>query len=980
MPLLYYRTLCVAMLCMITCFMAQSQPNGSYGPKTISYPVPSGAYFASPTGTGNACTQSNPCSLSTALSSAPSGRTIVLRGGTYRIHSTKIPRTLTLQPYNGEKVVFKGTKIAENWQREGNMWETSWSTLFPAVYNRSKSSIVTKENPMAAHMDMVFVNGSELKQVETKGQVGSGEFFVDYNSKHIYIGSSPSGNTVEITAAQWGLHTYKVSASGITIRGIEFQHYAEAGLMMQSPNTVIENCRFLNNAISGIKAYGSTGIKIHNNLFTRNGLHGVGANGADEMIFENNTVTNNNTQKFNRNSWSAAGVKVLESKNARINNNLFKDNDANGLWLDGSSDGTFVINNEAVNNARNGIHCEISHDVVIAGNLVTGCGNNTEGLVAGGICVAESSNVRVYNNTMDNNVVNLTVSDSKRPEGQLQRETRNTVIKNNLMSDGTIAGYPSSQVWIRLKKCGDTVVKNIDNNGYHKSNVEKPNLLVRWKIGSNTCNEAEKIASLEELKDELGMGDNSVSMSGSEDPFFVSRSSGNYKIKEGSYAIKAGDEIPSDIRSALGWSGSGKVDMGAYQSGYSIASAPVTGVLPWHEDFNVVEGTYKDNGMNGGTAWTLDRNQVSGNAIFEVKDKKLIAAGTCKEGVWRSEDIAIANNTVNISAFVKSTGSLESNDYVKVYYKIDGGSEKKVAELKGNISGKTISAKNVKGKKLQVVIRIKNSDRSETYYIDDVKVTSTKSSSPSPKAPTASSKLPWKENFDNDQTYKGSLDKKGMYSYGRLSVVSSKMTARGVGQAAWKSEVVKLDNRTVSLSMILSSQGKMEANDKVRIYYKLNGGTEKLVKEVKGRINGYYKASASNIKGKTLQLVVRFTISDYQELYFLDGVEIVAKGAGKNIASKEQRKGMLVESTQHGLNCYPNPVSDQLQVSLQSDNSPQQAQVKVLDVSGRQMSVPVSMSTNEETSLNLSMLPAGVYIVQATSEDGTIQTERIIKQ
>ncbi len=995
MQSLYLRLLIV--LCVLMSFVAQSQPNGNYGPKNIAYPIPSGAYYVSANGKGNIpCSAANPCSLNKALSSAPSGTTLVLRGGTYRVYNTKIPRRLTLQPHPGEKVMLKGSKIANNWQADGNTWVTSWNILFEADYRRPKGSIVTKEDPMAAHHDMVFVNGTGLKQVETKGQVGAGKFYVDYAQEKIYIGSNPGGKKVEISAAWWGLHTYKIEDKDITIRGLEFQHYAECGIMIRSPRAVIENCTFQYNAVAGVKAYTTENTKIRNNLFQYNGLHGAGINMADYLILENNIFSNNNAKKYNRNSWSAAGVKILLSPNSIVRNNLVIDNDANGIWLDDKSAGTFVINNEVRNNSRHGIHSEISHNTVLAGNLVTGCGKNSEGLVGAGICVGEGAGTRVYNNTLVGNEVNLIVSDIVRPKGELLSDTRNTIIKNNLLSDATGTSYPSAQVWVNMKGCGYTVIKEMDYNGYHKSDVNQPDWLLRWKVAT-PCSDEERHAALASIRQHFGFGNNSIELTGAEEPFFANRSSGNYKIKEGSYAIKSGDAVPSDIVAALGWNLSKGVDMGAFQSNYAKAApAPTTGNLPWKESFNLPNRSFEDDGMNGGTAWKLEKSKISSNELFEVKDGKLMASGTIGDGVWYSEEINIADKTVGLSAHIKSTGRLESNDYMKIYYTVDGGSEILAASLQGDVSGKTLSVKDIKGKKLHIIVRIRNSDRTEAYYIDNIHVEAVDGGSEAPSAPKPTSSLPWKEYFNDGQNYKGSLETNKMFSYGKLSVRGGKMTAQGTGMAAWKSEVIDLDGNTVDLSMILSSSGDLENKhnyDAVQVYSRVDGGAEKLLKEVKGKINGYYKFESKGIRGNKLQIIVRFRISDYQERYFLDGVEVTATGTGNSIETASETEEISVSTSEvapgvnennasqkiNKLMTYPNPARSELQVSFESATD-QKVQIVLMEAKGEVVKAPVVMHNNEQISIGLTDLLPGIYMLQMITEDGQVTTRRIVKQ
>ena len=74
--------------------------------KDTNYQIPKDAYFVSPNGkdTNSGNTPNSPWTVTKATESAPSGATIVFRGGTYRNVNTNIRKKLTLQPYPHEKV------------------------------------------------------------------------------------------------------------------------------------------------------------------------------------------------------------------------------------------------------------------------------------------------------------------------------------------------------------------------------------------------------------------------------------------------------------------------------------------------------------------------------------------------------------------------------------------------------------------------------------------------------------------------------------------------------------------------------------------------------------------------------------------------------------------------------------------------------------------------------------------------------------
>ena len=119
------------------------------------------------------------------------------------------------------------------------------------------------------------------------------------------------------------------------------------------------------------------------------------------------------------------------------------------------------------------------------------------------------------------------------------------------------------------------------------------------------------------------------------------------------------------------------------------------GSLPWTEDFNLANGTTVD---NGSTAWSVDISGINGTATFAVSNGEFKASNTGGEGIWFSEIIDISGTTVEFSVDIRQEGSMETNqDYIRVSYKLDGGSEQVVSEIWGNFSDQTVGAGNLTG-------------------------------------------------------------------------------------------------------------------------------------------------------------------------------------------------------------------------------------------------------------------------------------------
>ena len=202
-------------------------------------------------------------------------------------------------------------------------------------------------------------------------------------------------------------------------------------------------------------------------------------------------------------------------------------------------------------------------------------------------------------------------------------------------------------------------------------------------------------------------------------------------------------------------------------------------VTIWSEDFT----SYSDNSGYIGSAagavtagdypssvtkWTLNVsaatlnswhdwfmvNSVSSQNLFETRDSD----GEC---IWTSESITISGYTqVGIQVTVTESGTHESDDYIKLYYILDSGSET-IFETNGNnvddFTSVTASHSNLSGSTLKIVIKTSNNAGPEYIRFDDVTVTGTASGSvndPSSLAASVQSSsqidLTWTDNANSD--------------------------------------------------------------------------------------------------------------------------------------------------------------------------------------------------------------------------------------
>ena len=148
--------------------------------------------------------------------------------------------------------------------------------------------------------------------------------------------------------------------------------------------------------------------------------------------------------------------------------------------------------------------------------------------------------------------------------------------------------------------------------------------------------------------------------------------------------------------------------------------------LIWYEPFSHPTATTSD---NGSSAWSLDASALGndGDNYFEVRSGRLEAKNTDSEVVWQSEEISIDGySDVKVAIDIEGAGtsSFENNDYLQVYYRLDGGPETPLVNgLWINSFGlSTAMVGGLTGSELQLIVKVRNSSDGEHYYIDNVRV------------------------------------------------------------------------------------------------------------------------------------------------------------------------------------------------------------------------------------------------------------------
>ncbi len=143
----------------------------------------------------------------------------------------------------------------------------------------------------------------------------------------------------------------------------------------------------------------------------------------------------------------------------------------------------------------------------------------------------------------------------------------------------------------------------------------------------------------------------------------------------------------------------------------------------WEENFE--SSMVGDASDTGPTAWSLlSSNSNNTNVKSTPTTKVLASAGD--EAVWASEVIDIsAHADVKIAVDLSSDGTLEGNDYLQVYYRLDGGLDE-IPLLNGrwfdDVESTSAMIGSLNGSSVQIIVKFKTSDVIEEYAIDNIQV------------------------------------------------------------------------------------------------------------------------------------------------------------------------------------------------------------------------------------------------------------------
>jgi hypothetical protein len=487
-----------------------------------------------------------------------------MRAGSYHEKvETPWGKPLTIQNHPGEVVWLDGSQqvtgfVADGgaWRKDG--WTQKMSSADPTAGAGQYWSFVDPAFPMAAHADMLWVDGQQLRQVGARAQVVPGTFFVDPGSSRLWLGSDPSGKRVDAAVLDSGLYVNK--GSGSVVRGIGLRRFATSlnqygTLKAFADNMTVENVVVQDTAARGLGVSGA-GVTLRNVTVTGAGQLGIGAYQSDGLKVLRSSVTGNNTERF-ANAPEAGGIKVTASRDGEIRDNDVSGNQANGVWIDNSVIRYTIVGNKVLHNRGHGIFYEVSGAATIADNLVAFNREN-------GMMLVESNDLQVYNNSIvrnghraielwesDRDATHRTpvYSDSRHP-GQpgILWNARNIRIRNNVMASSESGSVTLLGADDATRTTHANVMASTDFNAYLRPSATSTQWLTNW-CAYGTAKSMHVFNDTLSFAATFGQESRSFVVQGQAPELsFRNAAAGDYRFADSS---KVGEALPADVAAAL---------------------------------------------------------------------------------------------------------------------------------------------------------------------------------------------------------------------------------------------------------------------------------------------------------------------------------------------------------------------------------------------------------------------------------------------
>ena len=232
-------------------------------------------------------------------------------------------------------------------------------------------------------------------------------------------------------------------ASDVTIQGFTFinsdQPQYHGGLSNDGfDNWTIRGNTFRNAGNAAIDIKEGAGHLIEDNLVSDSGNVGIRVESVGSATIRGNTTEGNNTLNLDP-GWEAGGMKITGNyggvHNMVIENNVARNNNGPGIWVDVDGYDIEIRNNRVHDNTRAGIIYELSFRGRIHGNVVYDNGTAWDAWGFGaGIMIQNSSDTEVFNNVLAWNPDGITVISQDRGQSRWNNVSGNSIHDNTIIA------------------------------------------------------------------------------------------------------------------------------------------------------------------------------------------------------------------------------------------------------------------------------------------------------------------------------------------------------------------------------------------------------------------------------------------------------------------------------------------------------------------------------------------------------------------
>lgn len=365
--------------------------------------------YVSATGsdTGSGDITSPFATLSKAISVAPAGGTIIVRGGTYREGGLTVSKTVKIIAYPGETPVFDGAIAATSgWTASGTLSYHAYTPM--PVTDGSGISFTTGQNQTAGavgkYPDQAWVGGTQYQQVTSQAAVTAGTFYVDATNNRLFMyATDVSKGSVEISGQRVFM---QITAPNVTLQGLKIIRYSNTAsdygvinVTGTASNDLMQDIYMSDSAFIAIQ-YMPSGSTLNQNSTIKDSTivysnwMGVGALATDNLTLDHDDISYMNQWGEFTASPQSGSLKTSRTWYTKVLNSKITNDQSQGLWFDQSNEDVEVANNIIDANTGSGLFFEISDNLYAVNNYIRTTGG------ARAVKLAGSSGLHLVNNTI----------------------------------------------------------------------------------------------------------------------------------------------------------------------------------------------------------------------------------------------------------------------------------------------------------------------------------------------------------------------------------------------------------------------------------------------------------------------------------------------------------------------------------------------------------------------------------------------------